>query len=82
MLDTEKTFKKEIEVNSQSKHSKKTLNDNEMISQMLVFIFAGSDTTATTLTFLAYSLAKHPEIQYKVYEEIEKAFKEHVNSEL
>ena len=36
---------------------------------MVVFPTA-YDTTATTITFLLYNLALHPEIQQKVYEEI------------
>ena len=34
---------------------------------------AGYDTTATSITFLLYNLAIHPEIEEKVYEEVENA---------
>ena len=34
---------------------------------------AGSDTTATTLTYLVYEVLRHPEIKAKLVEEIEAA---------
>uniref|UniRef100_A0A336MFU2 CSON000502 protein n=1 Tax=Culicoides sonorensis TaxID=179676 RepID=A0A336MFU2_CULSO len=34
------------------------------------FMFAGHDTTTSAINFLLYNLAKNPEIQQKVYEEI------------
>ena len=36
----------------------------------MIFMVAGYDTTATTLCWLAYDLALNPEIQEKVFEEI------------
>ena len=46
---------------------------DEIIAQEILFLMAGYDTTATSITFLLYNLAIHPEIQEKVYEEIENA---------
>ena len=66
------------ELNSHWKTLKKSLNNNEILSQAFLFLLAGSETTATTMTFLAYLLAKNPEIQSKLYKEIEKSFNEHV----
>ena len=43
---------------------------DEVISQGVLFLPAGYDTTATTITFLLYNLALHPEIQEKLHEEI------------
>ena len=34
------------------------------------FLFAGHDTTASTISYLCYQLAKNPKIQQEVYEEI------------
>ncbi|MEU4890037.1 MULTISPECIES: cytochrome P450 [Streptomyces] len=39
------------------------LNDRELRDQVLVFLLAGSDTTATSLTFALYLLARHREVQ-------------------
>ena len=64
--------------NSNWKPLKKSLNNNEILAQAFLFLIAGSETTATTLTFLAYELAKNPEIQNKLFQEIEKASNEHV----
>jgi cytochrome P450 len=49
------------------------------MSQAFIFLIAGSETTATTMTYVAYLLAKNPQIQAKLYNEIEKAFNEHVS---
>ena len=43
---------------------------SELTAQAVLFFVAGSDTTATTLTFLCYNLALHPEIQERLTEEI------------
>ena len=44
---------------------------DEIVPQLMIFLPAGYDTTATSMTFLLYNLALHPEIQEKLYEEIE-----------
>jgi cytochrome P450 family 13 len=64
----------------QWKPLKKSLTNMEILSQAFLFIIAGSDTTALTMTYVTYLLAKNPEIQAKLYNEIEKAFNEHVTS--
>ena len=46
------------------------LTSDEIIAQEMVFYPTAYDTTASTITFLLYNLALHPEIQEKVYEEI------------
>jgi len=48
----------------------KTLSENEILAQALVFFLAGYETTATTLSFCTYELALNPDIQQKLYEEI------------
>ncbi|CAG2167631.1 unnamed protein product, partial [Oppiella nova] len=57
----------------------KSLSYDELIAQCLVFLVAGYESTATTLSMCLYSIAKHPEVQQKLYEEINK-FHEHQKS--
>ncbi|EDV24432.1 uncharacterized protein TRIADDRAFT_25960 [Trichoplax adhaerens] len=46
------------------------LNDQEVVSQALIFLAAGYETTANTLAFATHSLATNPEIQQRVFDEI------------
>ena len=46
------------------------LSDVEMISQMATLTLAGHETTANTLTWTLWELAKHPEWQDKMRVEI------------
>ncbi|KAH9508582.1 hypothetical protein Btru_052074 [Bulinus truncatus] len=48
------------------------MSQEELLGQSMLIIFAGFDTTATTLQMCFYYLAKHPDIDAKVYEEIQK----------
>ena len=47
------------------------------MSNGIMMIFAGYETTSTTLTYLLYNLATHPEIQAKLREEIKNSVKVH-----
>ncbi|XP_059172326.1 probable cytochrome P450 6a14 [Physella acuta] len=53
----------------------KTMSYEELLGQSMLIIFAGFDTTATTLQMCCYLLAKYPDIQEKVYEEIQRVVK-------
>ncbi|XP_074595347.1 cytochrome P450 6a14 isoform X2 [Brevipalpus obovatus] len=49
---------------------KRKLTMEEIVDQALIFLIAGHDTTATTLSMLFYHLTKHPEVQQKLIDEI------------
>uniref|UniRef100_A0A6I8SNP0 Testis and ovary specific PAZ domain containing 1 n=3 Tax=Xenopus tropicalis TaxID=8364 RepID=A0A6I8SNP0_XENTR len=58
-------------VPEEEKHGYKELSDTEILAQSLIFIMAGYETTSTTLMFLAYNIATHPDVQRKLEEEID-----------
>ncbi|MGV0161315.1 cytochrome P450 [Mycobacterium colombiense] len=43
-----------------------SLSDNEIRDEMIIFLFAGHDTTATTLTYALWALGRHPDLQQRV----------------
>lgn len=49
------------------------LDKLELVAQLYSFFMAGFETSAATLSFLIYELAKNPEIQEKVREEVFRA---------
>lgn len=51
----------------------KRLTDDEVLAQSVIFMVAGFETTGSTLSFVAYLLAKHPDVQEKLLEELDEA---------
>lgn len=57
---------------------KKTLTNKEILSQSILFLLAGYETTAQTLCYIAYNLAMNPVYQQKLCEEIDTVLDRHV----
>ncbi|XP_077880843.1 cytochrome P450 3A21-like [Ictidomys tridecemlineatus] len=57
--------------NSQDKEPYQALSDLEIAAQSIIFILAGYENTSTTLSFIMYLLATHPDIQKKLQQEID-----------
>ncbi|KAM6156412.1 cytochrome P450 3A4-like [Erethizon dorsatum] len=58
---------------SKDTESYKALSDVEIAAQSISFIFAGYETTSSTLSFIMYALATHPDVQKKLQQEIDAA---------
>jgi hypothetical protein len=43
----------------------------EMVSNAVVFVLAGYETTSTALSYAAHELASHPEVQRRLQEELD-----------
>jgi cytochrome P450 len=63
----------------QSRPLKKTLTNDEILAQAIIFLLAGYETTSTGLTFVAYNLARNPDCQTRLVRDIDDAFQKHVN---
>jgi cytochrome P450 len=58
--------------------NKKSLTNNEILSQSFLFLTAGYETVASNLCFIAYNLATNTHCQDKLIEEIDKVLEKHV----
>ncbi|XP_019856590.1 PREDICTED: probable cytochrome P450 12c1, mitochondrial [Amphimedon queenslandica] len=47
------------------------MSQDEAIGNAISMLAAGLDTTAATVSFILYELAKHPEVQEKVYQQMQ-----------
>ncbi len=48
----------------------RSLSDSDICSELMVFLGAGHDTTATALAYSVWALGRHPEIQERVRAEV------------
>ncbi|RDD42229.1 Leukotriene-B4 omega-hydroxylase 3 [Trichoplax sp. H2] len=48
----------------------KSLTKREICDEVETFLFAGHDTTASAISWTLYCLAKHPQHQQKIYQEV------------
>ena len=59
---------------------KKTLTPSEILSNAILFLLAGYETTATTLGWISYNLALNHQVQDKLIEEVDSVLEKHVMS--
>ncbi|KAL1466009.1 hypothetical protein MTO96_026957 [Rhipicephalus appendiculatus] len=55
---------------AQKGSGKVEITDRQVVANCFVFLAGGFETTATTLAFLLYELARHPEEQEKLFQEV------------
>ncbi|XP_077369661.1 cytochrome P450 3A40-like [Festucalex cinctus] len=66
------------ESSKENANNQKGLTDHEILSQAMIFIFAGYETSSSSLCFVAYNLATHPDIQKALQDEIDETFPDEV----
>ena len=54
-------------------------SDEDLVNQMMTFLAAGHETTASALTWAVYMLCKHPDIQTKLRAEVQTKLKDQLN---
>ncbi|KAG9262889.1 cytochrome P450 3A56-like [Astyanax mexicanus] len=64
----------QTELDQQGEEMKKGLSDHEILSQSMSFIFAGYETSSSTLSFFFYNIATNPETMKKLQQEIDQTF--------
>lgn len=57
--------------------SQKNMLLDEMLAETFVFLAAGFETPSLALSFCLYELAKNPEIQKRVHDEIDRVLAEY-----
>ena len=55
----------------------KNLSDDMLVAQGVIFFLAGYETTTNTLSTLSYNLAKNPQVQERLYDEVQEALEAH-----
>ncbi|XP_022920090.1 cytochrome P450 9e2-like [Onthophagus taurus] len=53
-----------------------SLTNEEIVCQAFVFLFAGFDTVSSALSFCLYEIARNPDVQAKLHDEIDETLQE------
>ena len=82
--ETKKQIEQELDVAKPRKVSSIPKDKIEvfLIAQLLLLFFAGMDTSASILAVVMYALAKNPEVQERLFDEINDALAESADGEL
>ena len=56
---------------------KLVFGDNTLVAQCVLFLMVGYDTTASTLAFSSFLMAKHPQHQQRLRQELNELLKEY-----
>ncbi|CAF0881016.1 unnamed protein product [Brachionus calyciflorus] len=75
--ETKIEYKDEKVNNKWNTPLKKTLTNKEILSQSILFLLAGYETTAQTLSYIAYNLAMNPNYQDKLIQEVDDVLDRH-----
>jgi len=62
---------------NQTRSAFSEIDGDLFVAQALLFLMAGYETSSSTLTFVLYELARHPEIQQSLREEISQVLSKH-----
>jgi cytochrome P450 len=57
-------------VNARDETTNEQMSEKQLRDEIMTFFFAGHETTALSLTWIWYLLAKHPEAEHKLVEEL------------
>ena len=67
------------EEKNEDNQNKRTVTDEEVLSNSLLFMLAGTETTASALGYICFNLTKHQDVQTKLIEEIDSVLEKYVN---
>ncbi|CAB9496959.1 Psoralen synthase (Fragment) [Seminavis robusta] len=59
-----------------SSHGRNVLSDRELKDELKTFLLAGHETTSTWCYWAFYAMAKHPDVQEKVFQDVMKNLKD------
>jgi len=59
-----------------SHRKKRNLTEQDVISNLMILLMVGYDTTGMTLAFILYALAENPEVQEKLQHEVDEVWKD------
>ncbi|KAF8375501.1 hypothetical protein PRIPAC_81930 [Pristionchus pacificus] len=71
----------EVKFGEESDTARK-LSTDEIVSQCLIFLLAGFDTTSNSLAYVTHFLANHSEVQQKLIDEIDSFVADHESFEI
>lgn len=57
-------------IQRERREGEETLGDRDTLDELITYVFAGQDTTASTLSWLVKYLPKDPEIQQRLHDEV------------